>query len=115
MHLTGMTRDEGCGKVTSGGNGGTQTAAVRNSSGPLGLGASYWTATPETATSSPVGEQRSLRLWGGYTLPMGLKVGLGIDNSQRRVGASPANDGDSLTKRNAFMVPLAYNFGSHTA
>jgi predicted porin len=46
---------------------------------------------------------------------MGLKVGLGFDNSQRRVGLSPANDGDSLTKRSAFMVPLAYNFGSHTA
>jgi len=46
---------------------------------------------------------------------MGLKVGLGVDNSQRRVGASPANEGDSLTKRNAFMVPASYVFGSHTA
>jgi predicted porin len=46
---------------------------------------------------------------------MGLKVGLGFDNSQRRVGAAGVNDGDSVTKRSAFMVPLAYNFGSHTA
>ena len=114
-NLTGVTSDEGSGKGTNGSKGGALTAAVRYSSGPLGLGASYWTATPETATSSPVGEQRSLRLWGGYTLPMGLKVGLGFDNSRRRVGVAGTNDGDSLTKRNAFMVPLAYNFGSHTA
>jgi len=46
---------------------------------------------------------------------VGLKVGLGFDNSQRRVGVAGVNDGDSLTKRSAFMVPLAYNFGSHTA
>ena len=114
-NLTGVSSDEGSGKGGGGSKGGALTAAVRYSSGPLGLGASYWTATPETATSNPVGEQRSLRLWGGYTLPMGLKVGLGFDNSQRRVGASPANEGDAMTKRNAFMVPLAYNFGNHTA
>src|SRR5207302_1479099 len=42
--------------------------------------------------------------------PMGLKVGLGFDGSQRRQAA-----GEAMTKRNAFMVPLAYNFGSHTA
>jgi predicted porin len=114
-NLTGVSSDEGSGKASNGSKGGALTAAVRYSRGPLGLGASYWTATPETATSSPVGEQRSLRLWGGYTLPMGLKVGLGFDNSQRRVGVAGVNDGDSLTKRNAFMVPLTYNFGNHTA
>ena len=114
-NLTGVTSDEGSGKGTNGSKGGALTAAVRYSRGPLGLGASYWTATPETANSNPVGEQRSIRLWGGYTFPMGLKVGLGFDNSQRRVGVSPANDGDSLTKRNAFMVPITYNFGNHTA
>ena len=114
-NLTGVSSDEGSGKVANGSKGGALTAAVRYSRGPLGLGASYWIATPETGTPNPPGEQRSLRLWGGYTLPMGLKVGLGFDNSQRRVGASPANDGDAMTKRNAFMVPLAYNFGNHTA
>ena len=41
---------------------------------------------------------------------MGLKVGLGFDNSQRRQAAAEA-----MTKRNAFMVPVSYNFGSHTA
>ncbi len=109
-NLTGVTSDEGSGKGTNGSKGGALTAAVRYSRGPLGLGASYWTATPEAAASSPAGQQRSLRLWGGYTLPMGLKVGLGFDNSQRRQAAAEA-----MTKRNAFMVPLAYNFGSHTA
>ena len=114
-NLTGVSSNEGSGKGANNSNGGALTAAVRYARGPLGLGASYWTAKPEAATSSPIGEQRSLRLWGGYTLPMGLKVGLGFDNSQRRVGASPANEGDSLTKRNAFMVPASYVFGSHTA
>src|SRR6267378_3201595 len=109
-NLTGVSSDEGSGKGTNGSKGDALTAAVRYSRGPLGLGASYWTATPETATSSPVGEQRSLRLWGGYTLPVGLKVGLGFDNSQRRQASAEA-----MTKRNAFMVPLAYNFGNHTA
>jgi predicted porin len=114
-NLTGVSSDEGSGKGTNGSKGGALTAAVRYSRGPLGLGASYWTATPENANSNPAGEQRSLRLWGGYTFPMGLKVGLGFDNSQRRVGASPANDGDAMTKRNAFMVPITYSFGNHTA
>src|SRR5438552_8394041 len=41
---------------------------------------------------------------------MGLKVGLGVDSSQRRQASAEA-----MTKRNAFMVPLAYNFGNHTA
>ena len=41
---------------------------------------------------------------------MGLKVGLGFDGSQRRQAAAEA-----MTKRNAFMVPVSYNFGSHTA
>jgi predicted porin len=114
-NLTGVSSNEGSGKGANNSNGGALTVAVRYAGGPLGLGASYWTATPEAATSSPIGEQRSLRVWGGYTLPMGLKVGLGFDNSQRRVGVSPANEGDSLTKRSAFMVPASYVFGSHTA
>src|SRR5258708_26274216 len=103
-NLTGVTSDEGSGKGTNGSKGGALTAAVRYSRGPLGLGASYWTATPENANSNPAGEQKSLRLWGGYTFPMGRKGGLGFDNSQRRVtGLVPgANDGDAMTKRNAF-------------
>jgi len=79
-NLTGVTSDEGSGKGTNGSKGGALTAAVRYSRGPLGLGASYWTATPENPNSNPAGEQKSLRLWGGYTFPMGLKVGLGFDN-----------------------------------
>ena len=109
-NLTGVSSNEGSGKGANNSNGGALTAAVRYARGPLGLGASYWTAKPETATSNAIGEQRSLRLWGGYTLPMGLKVGLGFDNSQRRQAAAEA-----MTKRNAFMVPVSYNFGSHTA
>ena len=109
-NLTGVSSNEGSGKGANNSNGGALTAAVRYARGPLGLGASYWTAKPEAATSSPIGEQRSLRLWGGYTLPMGLKVGLGFDNSQRRQAA-----GEAMTKRNAFMVPVSYNFGNHTA
>ncbi len=109
-NLTGVSSDEGSGKGGAGSSGGAVNAALRYAGGPLGLGASYWTATPEGATSSPAGQQKSVRVWGGYTLPMGLKVGLGFDGSQRRQAAAEA-----MTKRNAFMVPLAYNFGSHTA
>ena len=114
-NLTGVSSNEGPGKGGAGSSGGAVNAALRYAGGPLALGASVWSATPEGGASSPAGQQKSVRVWGGYTLPMGLKVGLGFDNSQRRVGASPANDGDAMTKRNAFMVPLAYNFGSHTA
>jgi len=109
-NLTGVTSDEGSGKGGAGSSGGALNAALRWSGGPLALGASAWSATPEGASSSPAGQQKSVRVWGGYTLPMGLKVGLGFDNSQRRQAA-----GEAMTKRNAFMVPLAYNFGSHTA
>src|SRR5438046_8026564 len=114
-NLSGVSSNEGPGKPGAGSSGGALNVAVRYAGGPLALGASAWSATPEGGASSPAGQQKSLRLWGGYTLPMGLKVGLGFDNSQRRQAASPANDGDAMTKRNAFMVPLAYNFGNHTA
>ncbi len=109
-NLTGVSSNEGSGKGASGSSGGAVTAAVRYAGGPLALGASAWSARPESATSSPAGQQKSVRVWGGYTLPMGLKVGLGFDNSQRRQAA-----GEDMTKRNAFMVPVSYNFGSHTA
>ena len=109
-NLTGVTSDEGSGKGASGSSGGALTAALRWSGGPLTFGASAWSAIPEGSASSPAGQQKSLRVWGGYTLPMGLKVGLGVDSSQRRQASAEA-----MTKRNAFMVPLAYNFGNHTA
>src|SRR2546430_77202 len=109
-NLTGVSSDEGSGKGGAGSSGGAVNAALRYAGGPLALGASVWSATPEGGASSPAGQQKSVRVWGGYTLPMGLKVGLGFDGSQRRQAA-----GEAMTKRNAFMVPLAYNFGSHTA
>jgi predicted porin len=109
-NLSGVSSNEGTGKGSSGSNGGALNAALRWSGGSLTFGASAWSAIPEGSASSRVGEQRSLRLWGGYTLGMGLKVGLGVDNSQRRQASAEA-----MTKRNAFMVPLAYNFGNHTA
>ncbi len=109
-NLTGVSSNEGSGKGGAGSSGGALNAALRWSGGPLALGASAWSATPEGSASSPAGQQKSVRVWGGYTLPMGLKVGLGFDGSQRRQAAAEA-----MTKRNAFMVPLAYNFGSHTA
>jgi len=102
--------NEGTGKGGAGSSGGAVNAALRYAGGPLALGASVWSATPEGGASSPAGQQKSLRLWGGYTLPMGLKVGLGFDNSQRRQAA-----GEAMTKRNAFMVPVSYNVGGHTA
>src|SRR6266513_3092224 len=102
--------NEGTGKGGAGSSGGAVNAALRYAGGPLALGASVWSATPEGGAASPAGQQKSLRLWGGYTLPMGLKVGLGFDNSQRRQAA-----GEAMTKRNAFMVPVSYNVGSHTA
>jgi predicted porin len=109
-NLTGVTSDEGSGKGAGGSNGGALTAALRWSGGPLAFGASAWSATPEGGASSPAGQQKSVRVWGGYTLPMGLKVGLAFDGSQRRQAV-----GEAMTKRNAFMVPVTYNFGSHAA
>ncbi len=109
-NLSGVTSDEGSGKGAGGSSGGALNAALRWSGGPLALGVSAWSATPEGAASSPAGQQKSVRVWGGYTLPMGLKVGLGFDGSQRRQAA-----GEAMTKRNAFMVPVTYSFGSHAA
>ena len=109
-NLTGVSSNEGSGKGGAGSSGGALNAALRWSGGPLALGASTWSATPEGSASSPAGQQKSVRVWGGYTLPMGLKVGLGFDGSQRRQAA-----GEDMTKRNAFMVPVTYNFGNHTA
>src|SRR5947208_7108687 len=109
-NLSGVSSNEGPGKGGAGSSGGALNVAVRYAGGPLALCTSAWSATLEGGASSPAGQQKSVRVWGGYTLPMGLKVGLGFDNSQRRQAAAEA-----MTKRNAFMVPVSYTFGSHSA
>lgn len=90
------------------GKGGAKTAALRYANGPLVAGLSWFKLDAEGAQG--VGDQKSTRLWGGYTFPMGLKLGLVWDSNEVTRGAVGAL---TQSKRNAWMIPLTYSMGNH--
>lgn len=99
---------EGSGVSSSSGSSGRAlTAAVRYTDGPLAVGTSWWDATSEGGSN--VGDQESVRAWAGYTLPFGLRVGVGYDKSGVR---ETANAG--MSERTAILVPVTYKFGANT-
>lgn len=95
--------------------GGAWSAAGRYASGPIRGFVSYWHSKIEGRPTAPIAlataDQSSLRLGVAYTLPMGLKVGLGWDKSKlKNVGAAGAQ-GD--VSRSGWMVPVSYNLGAN--
>ena len=94
---------------------GAWNAALRYANGPINAGLSYWDYQVEgnPAAGAHLADQKALRGWFSYTLPMGLKVGLMIDQSKLRntTGAHPAF-GD-FQKRTAWMLPISYRTGAH--
>lgn len=89
---------------------GAWNAVVRYANGPINAGASYWDYEVEgnPAPGAYFADQKSLRGWFSYTLPMGLKLGLMVDQSKVRNTVS----GD-FQKRTAWMLPITYAFGAH--
>jgi len=91
--------------------------ALTYRNGGLSAFASYFDRTgfvlplPYTATNSAV-HQTSLRAGAKYTLPMGLAIGFGVDQTANRHNA-PASGVDAEAKRTAWAVPVAYRLGGH--
>jgi len=100
------------GKNPGGGN--AWTGAVRYNNGGIAAGLSYWRANSEdrncgdalAALPTACGDQRSWRVWGGYTFGFGLKVGLAYDRSKIKTGFVNNNP-----KRGAWELPISYEFG----
>jgi general bacterial porin, GBP family len=107
-YSTNVGGNEGSGVGTDGSKDGALTLAGRWTSGPMTVGGSWWKNNAEGTTD--VGDQRSQRAWFGWNQPMGgnsLKAGLGYDRSEVRFTA-----GGSTTKRNGWLIPVAYTIGS---
>lgn len=64
-------------------------------------------ASAPTAGAFNPADQKSLRLGGAYTMPFGLKVGLGWDRS-----SIDSTAGEK--KRTAWMIPIGYTMGAST-
>lgn len=70
------------------------------------VGYSYWSSKPDGALA---GEQRGDRLYGSYTFPMGLKIGLAWDKARIKTGGA----GDT-SRRTAWSLPVSYTWGNHS-
>jgi predicted porin len=89
------------------------------------IGYSYWDSKPDNlgplqgqvnaaipgtaAAAGPV-NQRGDRLYGSYVFPFGLKIGLAYDNTKFKSVAT----GAQTAKRDAWSLPVSYNWGNHT-
>jgi predicted porin len=75
------------------------------------IGYSYWTSKLDAGgNSAALGNQRGDRLYGSYTFPMGLKLGLAWDKSK----VKGAIDGVEYAKRDAWSIPISYAWGNHS-
>lgn len=75
------------------------------------VGYSYWTSKQDAgANTLAAGDQRADRLYGSYTFPMGLKIGLAWDKSKIKGALS----GVELSKRTAWSFPVSYTWGNHS-
>jgi predicted porin len=96
------------------------------------VGYSYWDAKPDgaaaanniviaavnglagtagaLASSTAATNQRGDRLYGSYVFPFGLKVGLAWDSTKFKNSAT----GAQTAKRDAWSLPVSYNWGNHT-
>lgn len=76
------------------------------------VGYSYWRSKQDAAIADtiPTGDQRADRLYGSYTFPMGIKVGLAWDKSKIKGAVS----GAELSNRTAWSIPASYTWGPHS-
>jgi len=99
-------------------------------SGPWGVGWSTWRsqadagvqtgftaaggfAVPITAPTTQL-ELTGNIVYGWFSFPFGLKLGLAIDRSSIDTKTLATNTTAASSKRTAFNVPVSYNFGPHT-
>jgi predicted porin len=115
-YSTSFQAGEGSGRSATGtgnpGSGSAWVGTVRYNNGPWTAGYSHWSANTESGvTGAAMADQRSDRLWGGYTFAMGLKVGLAWDRSS--IDAGLRDVASVKFKRSAWMIPVSYTFGPH--
>jgi len=82
------------------------------------VGYSYWRNKPDAGMAAATGftgsDQRGHRLYGNYTFGFGLDIGLAWDSSKLE-GNTGLRDGDTLSKRTVWSIPLQYSFmGKHS-
>lgn len=113
LRLAGSTSfagTEGSGVRAAGasdpGRGGASNIALDYANGPITAGYSNWNATVEGGSTAVAGHQRGDTLQFGYSLPMGIKAGIGWNKS------SVDNLGSKIS-RTAWLLPLSYDFGSN--
>jgi predicted porin len=117
------TGNEGRGTSAAGvsnpSSGSATNIALNYANGPIKAGYSYWNATAEggkavgtvgAATTTAQGalsahDQRGDTLQFGYTLPMGLSIGLGWNKSK-------VTWSDVSLDRSAWVLPISYSFGA---
>lgn len=117
-YSTNAFATEGTGRSNAGagnpGSGRAWTGALRYNNGPWTAGYSYWNANTEDGrTAAFMQNQRSHRAWAGYTFAMGLKVGIAWDRSSLDTGFHDFPAFTEKTSRNAWMLPVSYEFGPH--
>jgi predicted porin len=84
-----------------------QTGAAAGATGPV-LGNTVGSAVSNLSTIT------SSRLFGAYSFPFGLKLGLVIDQSKLDMKSSGTNFGSSQFKRTVWGIPVVYTIGAHT-
>lgn len=108
--------NEGSG-TADGSKGGSTNIVLAYANGPIQAGYSYFKKDEEqqrrTAGGATGGfEERGDTVYGAYTFPMGLKVGLGWNKSKTQT-YTVANTADGWTDRTAWILPVSYTMGAH--
>ena len=98
--------NEGTGEAVNGSRGGAYFGNVKYAGGPIVAGVSVYLENQEGAGDA--GDTEQYRAWVGYTFPFGLKVGLGIDKSEKIL----ANNTPAV-ERTGYMIPITYSMGAH--
>jgi len=88
-----------------GDDGSSWYASANYFAGPIYAGVSAMQHRTEGVTDN---KSSGWRVYGSYTFPMGVKVGLNYDHGRFGTGA------DTWRKRNAWFLPVSYKFGKNT-
>lgn len=97
------------------GGGNAMTGALRYAAGPIKAGVSFYTEDSEDRrANAPNTDQRGTRAYVGYTLPVGLSIGLTLDRSKYSAGTTTVTN-PKWAERSAWLVPVKYASGPHGA
>ena len=78
------------------------------------IGYSYWDSKQDAGTNTFAGgKQRGDRLYGSYTFPMGLKIGLAYDKSKIKGQNVPVGAVQVESRRDVWSIPISYSWGNH--